>query len=202
MCRISEKHQPEFSEVKSSQAHFWKPTSFFQQLLVRVVNDLLIRSVSQFSTKYQFSEVKSSRAHFWKPPSFSAVTRARSKIEWVPSLANCADIPSRPQGVAEKAFYARVSHALVRKFEVSFIPKCSISWTKIPFFYSKPDSCFFTYHYLSIISKLVPQQQRKREENVNLYDFQRCLTPTENLLRVNVCMCVCESVLKMCCICG
>jgi len=29
-------------------------------------------------------------------------------FEWVPSLANCADIPSRPQGVAEEAFYARV----------------------------------------------------------------------------------------------
>jgi len=29
-------------------------------------------------------------------------------FEWVPSLANCADIPSRPQGVAERAFYARV----------------------------------------------------------------------------------------------
>jgi len=29
-------------------------------------------------------------------------------FEWVPSLANCTDIPSRPQGVAEEAFYARV----------------------------------------------------------------------------------------------
>ena len=29
-------------------------------------------------------------------------------FEWVPSLANCADIPSRPQGVTEEAFYARV----------------------------------------------------------------------------------------------
>ena len=29
-------------------------------------------------------------------------------FEWVPSLANCADIPSRSQGVAEEAFYARV----------------------------------------------------------------------------------------------
>jgi len=29
-------------------------------------------------------------------------------FDWVPSLANCADIPSRPQGVAEKAFCARV----------------------------------------------------------------------------------------------
>jgi len=29
-------------------------------------------------------------------------------FKWVPSLANCADIPSRPQGVAEEAFYARV----------------------------------------------------------------------------------------------
>ena len=29
-------------------------------------------------------------------------------FDWVPSLANCADIPSRPQGVTEEAFYARV----------------------------------------------------------------------------------------------
>ena len=29
-------------------------------------------------------------------------------FEWVPSLANCTDIPSRPQGVSEEAFYARV----------------------------------------------------------------------------------------------
>jgi hypothetical protein len=29
-------------------------------------------------------------------------------FEWVQSLANCADIPSRPQGVAEEAFCARV----------------------------------------------------------------------------------------------
>jgi len=29
-------------------------------------------------------------------------------FEWVPSLANRTDIPSRPQGVAEEAFYARV----------------------------------------------------------------------------------------------
>jgi len=32
-------------------------------------------------------------------------------FEWVPSLASCADIPSRPQGVAEEAFYARVKAA-------------------------------------------------------------------------------------------
>ena len=29
-------------------------------------------------------------------------------FEWVPSLANWSDIPSRPQGVAEEAFYACV----------------------------------------------------------------------------------------------
>jgi len=30
-------------------------------------------------------------------------------FEWVPgSLANCADIPSRPPGPAEEAFYKRV----------------------------------------------------------------------------------------------
>ena len=29
-------------------------------------------------------------------------------LEWVPSFANCADIPSRPQRVTEEAFYARV----------------------------------------------------------------------------------------------
>lgn len=29
-------------------------------------------------------------------------------FEWVPSLANCADIPSRPQGPAEEAFYTRI----------------------------------------------------------------------------------------------
>jgi len=39
-----------------------------RQLLVRLVNDLLIRSGSRFSTKDQFTEVKSSQAHFSKPP--------------------------------------------------------------------------------------------------------------------------------------
>jgi len=29
-------------------------------------------------------------------------------FEWLPSFANCADIPSRLQGVTEEAFYARV----------------------------------------------------------------------------------------------
>ena len=29
-------------------------------------------------------------------------------FEWVPSLANCADIPSRPQGPAENDFYEQV----------------------------------------------------------------------------------------------
>ena len=48
-----------------------KPTEFSQQLLVPVVNDLLIRSESRFSTKDQFSEVQSSHAHSWKPPSHS-----------------------------------------------------------------------------------------------------------------------------------
>jgi len=110
-------------KVQSSQAHFWKPPSFFLavtrarskwppdtecvtifykrsvqwgtiltsallktteffslQLLVRVVKDLLIRSVSRFSTKDQFNKVQSSQAHSWKPTSFSlAATRARSK---------------------------------------------------------------------------------------------------------------------------
>jgi len=41
-----------------------KTTEFSRQLLVRVVNDLLIRSVSRFSTKDQFREVQSSQAHF------------------------------------------------------------------------------------------------------------------------------------------
>jgi len=78
VSRFPTKYQ--FSEVKSSQAHFWKPPSLSRQVLVRVVNDLLIRSVSRFSTKYQVSEVQSSQAHFWKPPSFfSAATRAHRK---------------------------------------------------------------------------------------------------------------------------
>jgi len=76
--------QDQFSEVKSSQARFWKPSTLSQQVLVRVVNDLLIRSLSRFSAQDQFSEVQSSQAHLWKPPSFcSAVTRARSK--WPPN---------------------------------------------------------------------------------------------------------------------
>ena len=33
-------------------------------------------------------------------------------FEWVPSEANCADIPSRPQGPAEEAFYRH--HRLIR----------------------------------------------------------------------------------------
>jgi len=36
------------------------------QLILRVVNDLLIQSMSWFSTKDHFNEVQSSQAHFWK----------------------------------------------------------------------------------------------------------------------------------------
>ena len=31
--------------------------------------------------------------------------RCSAFFEWVPSEANCADLPSRPQGVAERQFY-------------------------------------------------------------------------------------------------
>jgi len=43
----------QFSEVKTSQSHFWEPPIFPQQLLVRIVNHtlLLMRSVSRFSIK-------------------------------------------------------------------------------------------------------------------------------------------------------
>jgi len=68
VSRFSTKYQ--FNEVQSSQAHLWKPPSFSRQLLVRVENDLLIRSVSWFSAKDHFSEVQSSQAHSRKPLSF------------------------------------------------------------------------------------------------------------------------------------
>jgi len=68
---FSTRYQSQFSEVKSSQAHFWNPLSFSRQLLLRVVNDLLVLSVSRFSAKDQFSEVQTSQAHSWKPPSLS-----------------------------------------------------------------------------------------------------------------------------------
>jgi hypothetical protein len=41
-----------------------------------------------------------------------ASLRVKAWFEWVPSNANCADIPSRPQGLAEELFYER--HKLVR----------------------------------------------------------------------------------------
>jgi len=66
---FSTRYQSQFSEVKSSQAQYWNPLSFSRQLLVRVVNDLLIQSVSRFSAKDQFCEVQSLQAHSWKPPS-------------------------------------------------------------------------------------------------------------------------------------
>jgi len=48
-------------------------------------------------------------------------------FEWVPSLVSCADIPSRPQGVAEEAFYARVEVTRwPEKNEVSLFRKSSI----------------------------------------------------------------------------
>ena len=34
-----------------------------------------------------------------------ASLRVNAWFEWVPSAANCADIPSRPQGMAEESFY-------------------------------------------------------------------------------------------------
>ena len=34
-----------------------------------------------------------------------AALRCSAFFEWVPSEANCADLPSRPQGVAERQFY-------------------------------------------------------------------------------------------------
>jgi len=72
-------HKYQFSEVKPSQKHFWEPSGFPRQLLVRVVNHtlLLIRSVSRFSKKCQFSEVKPSQTHFWEPPSFSLLLLLR-----------------------------------------------------------------------------------------------------------------------------
>jgi len=54
---------------------------------VRIVNHtlLLIRSVSQFSTKHQFSEVEPSQTHFLRTIEFfSAVARARSKSHNAP----------------------------------------------------------------------------------------------------------------------
>ena len=41
-----------------------------------------------------------------------ASLRVKAWFEWVPSNANCADIPSRPQGLTEELFYER--HKLVR----------------------------------------------------------------------------------------
>ena len=74
--------------VKLSPTHFWKRPSFSRQLLVRIVNItlLLIRSVSRFSTWYW----PHSGGHLY--------------LKWVPSLANCVDIPSRPQGPVNEAF--------------------------------------------------------------------------------------------------
>jgi len=62
-------------------------------------------------------------------------------FEWVPSLANCADIPSRPQGVAERAFYARVK--VTRWSGKMRFPSMTLSnfLNLIPFLNSKYGSC-------------------------------------------------------------
>jgi len=55
-------------------------------------------------------------------------------FEWVPSLANCADIPSQTQGVAEEAFCTRVEVTRwPEKNEVSVFCKSSISETEFHF---------------------------------------------------------------------
>jgi len=86
VSRFSTKYQ--FNEWNSHQRTFENLRVCSRQLLVRVVNHtlLLIRSVSGFSTWY------------W-PHSGGHLS-----LKWVPSLANCVDIPSRPQGPVKEAF--------------------------------------------------------------------------------------------------
>jgi len=139
------------------------------------------------TTLYKISAqwVKLSPTHFWEPSSlFSAVTRAHSKshttpdtecvrilhlvlaaLRWIPflemgsPLANCVDIPSRPQGPVKEAFaFLWIGSRLPRKLcrypfkttrtrrrsilqtcksdslarwnEISFVPKLPVSKVK------------------------------------------------------------------------
>jgi len=116
-------------------------------------------------------------------------------FQWVPSLANCADIPTRPQGVILRTCK---SHALARKNEVSLFRKSSISWSE--FHFQTVNRQLFSY--IRIIVRWFPKlfhNKKKKQENCLLCDFQMFLKSQENLQRVNA---ICGSVLTMCSICG
>ena len=94
-----------------------------------------------------------------------AALKCTPLFEWVPSLANYVGIPSRPQGVAEEAFYA--AHVLKSRagqekwsFPLSQILNF-LSW--IPFLNSKQTVGFLHTYNCQIIFKIVSQQKEKRE---------------------------------------
>jgi len=90
-------------------------------------------------------------------------------FEWVPSLANCADIPSRPQGVAEEAFYARVE---VTRWpgKMKFPSFANLQFPKMNLSLNSVQTVVVLHTYnCQILSKIVSQQKETREMSFLLF---------------------------------